>query len=124
MGKINYEQLRIQRQKFLIIEKSWVRTQRELEKLPGKFGFGSMDQLIEALRDVSYNAIISRKKSYLKPRQKRRTITPKIKQRVKQLVEAGKTGAYIATHVKISIPTVHNIKKGLGLVRARNSRSS
>jgi len=38
---------------------------------------------------------------------------------VKKLVEAGKTGAQIAKEVRISLPSVQNIKKALGLVKAR-----
>jgi DNA-binding CsgD family transcriptional regulator len=35
------------------------------------------------------------------------------------MVDAGKTGAEIAKELKISLPSVQNIKKALGLVKAR-----
>jgi hypothetical protein len=38
---------------------------------------------------------------------------------VKRLVESGKTGAQIARTLRISLPSVQNIKKALGLVKAR-----
>ena len=38
---------------------------------------------------------------------------------VKKLVEAGKTGGEIAKTVGVSLPTVQNIKKALGLVQKR-----
>jgi DNA-binding CsgD family transcriptional regulator len=38
---------------------------------------------------------------------------------VKKLVEGGKTGSQIAKALGISLPSVQNIKKSLGLVKAR-----
>ena len=38
---------------------------------------------------------------------------------VKKMVDAGKTGAEISQALKISLPSVQNIKKALGLVKAR-----
>jgi len=38
---------------------------------------------------------------------------------VKKMTEAGKTGSNIAAALKISLPSVQNIKKALGLVKAR-----
>ena len=48
---------------------------------------------------------------------KRAKITDAIRARVKKLLEAGKTGSQIAKALKISLPSVQNIKKALGLVR-------
>ena len=39
---------------------------------------------------------------------------------VRELTEAGKTGKEIAATVGISLPSVQNIKKALGLVRKKN----
>jgi hypothetical protein len=39
-------------------------------------------------------------------------------------VESNKTGAAIAKELKISLPSVQNIKKSLGLVKARSKSSS
>ncbi|MES2697761.1 MAG: helix-turn-helix domain-containing protein, partial [Verrucomicrobiota bacterium] len=47
----------------------------------------------------------------------RSVITDDTRAEVKKLVEAEKTGAEIAKALKISLPSVQNIKKALGLVR-------
>jgi ParB/RepB/Spo0J family partition protein len=46
-------------------------------------------------------------------------IDDQIRSEVRGLVEAGRTGAEIAKQVGISLPSVQNIKKALGFVRAR-----
>jgi DNA-binding CsgD family transcriptional regulator len=53
------------------------------------------------------------------PRRKRAVITAATKAQVKALTQAGKTGAEIAKAAGISLPSVQNIKKALGLVKAR-----
>lgn len=50
---------------------------------------------------------------------KRTVITHQIRADVKKLVECGKTGGEIAKCLGISLPTTQNIKKALGLVKAR-----
>lgn len=52
-------------------------------------------------------------------RRKRAKITPEVKAQVKAGVEAGKTGSAIAKEAGISLPSVQNIKKELGLVKSR-----
>ena len=52
-------------------------------------------------------------------RRKRAKITDAMREEVKKMVEAGKTGSEIAKAVGISLPSVQNIKKQLGLVKAR-----
>ena len=52
-------------------------------------------------------------------RRRRAKITNETRTQVKKLVEAGKTGAEIAKTVGISLPSVQNIKKALGLVQSR-----
>ncbi len=51
-------------------------------------------------------------------RRKRAVITDETRAEVKRLVEAGKTGAEIAQALGISLPSVQNIKKALGLVKS------
>ena len=46
-------------------------------------------------------------------------ITDETRAQVKKMVDAGKTGAEIAESLKISVPSVQNIKKALGLVKER-----
>ena len=48
---------------------------------------------------------------------KRAKITDAIRAKVGKLVKAGQTGSQIAKALGISLPSVQNIKKALGLVR-------
>lgn len=92
----------------------------ELAQLPAKFGFKDTASFIAALRR-SVNSHKGRHGSAPAARNKRRRarITDTIRSRVRELVEEGETGAAIAKRVGISIPSVQNIKKALGLVKRR-----
>jgi DNA-binding NarL/FixJ family response regulator len=95
--------------------------QRELASLPGKYGFGSVKEFASAVAAASAGK--GRRgpaKASAKPkRRKRAVITEKTRAEVKKLVEAGQTGSAIAKALHISLPSVQNIKKALGLVQAR-----
>jgi hypothetical protein len=52
-------------------------------------------------------------------RRTRAVITDETRAQVKKMVDSGKTGAEIAQTLKISVPSVQNIKKALGLVKER-----
>jgi hypothetical protein len=52
-------------------------------------------------------------------RRRRAVITDETRSSVKKLVGSGKTGTQIAKALGISLPSVQNIKKALGLVKAR-----
>lgn len=54
-----------------------------------------------------------------KPQKKRTTVTEETREQLTKLVKQGLTGAQIADQLEISIPTVQNLKKKLGLVKAR-----
>jgi hypothetical protein len=54
-----------------------------------------------------------------KKRRRRAVITDETRAQVKKLTQAGKTGAEIAKTVGISLPSVQNVKKALGLVHSR-----
>jgi hypothetical protein len=54
-----------------------------------------------------------------KKRRQRAVITDETRAQVKKLTQAGKTGAEIAKTVGISLPSVQNVKKALGLVHSR-----
>ncbi|MDD3180681.1 MAG: helix-turn-helix domain-containing protein [Opitutaceae bacterium] len=96
--------------------------QAELAALPGQYGFSSMEEFVRALRGLKQrrkgkkaaNVVVAQK-----GRKKRAKITPELKQKVKAAVESGKTGAQVAKLLRISVPSVHNIKKELGLVKKR-----
>ncbi len=97
----------------------------QLAKLPAQFGFASAEEFIEAVRKATTGkpgrkpgkapkaAAVKAPKGGRKPRVK---ITPEIVEQVKALAEAGKTGNEIAATTGISLPSVQNLKKKLGLV--------
>jgi hypothetical protein len=96
---------------------------RQLAGLPAEYGFDNLNAFIAALKQVAKSGR-GRGKSKAAPaksgqRKARVEITDAIRAKVKGLVAAGKTGNEIATAVGISVPSVHNIKKALGLVKAR-----
>jgi len=124
MSPINYTDLLASKKKYLTLEKEWQRTQRKLRDLPSKLGFESVGALIAALRVAATGTERSkfRMQKKIVPR-KRQKITPEMHAKVKQLVTEGKTGAYIAKQMKISLPSVHNIKKKLGLVTLRTVKN-
>lgn len=93
---------------------------QELASLYKKYGFESPLALIKAIKGSAGGKRAARgtKPAGVKKR-KRAKITPEIKQKLKSQVEAGKTGTEIAKSLGISLPSVQNIKKELGLVKAR-----
>ncbi len=96
---------------------------RELSALPAKYGFDNLPAFFEAVKAASRGKVRGQAKPAPatggKKRRKRAVITGETKSKVKSLVESGKTGAEIAKLVGISLPSVQNIKKSLGLVKAR-----
>ncbi len=88
---------------------------QELAALPVKFGFGSVQAFLKAVKAASRGG----RKTAKGAKRTRAVITPAIKAKVKELVAAGKTGGQIAKEVRISVPSVQNIKKELGLVKAK-----
>ncbi len=107
-------------------QKEIVRLQGELEKqnrklaaLPGKYGFKTMDAFIAALKHTIHSVPEKLRNGLPARRRKRAVITDEIKQKVKSLAAAGKTGGEIAKAVGISTPSVQNIKQELGLVKRR-----
>jgi DNA-binding NarL/FixJ family response regulator len=110
---------------------------KELAQLPGKYGFASTNEFIDALRASSGGGRGVRRGKRGRPagsgsgggaakssgggrkRRRRAVITDETRGQVKKLVEGGKTGAEIAKSLGISLPSVQNIKKALGLVKKR-----
>jgi hypothetical protein len=96
--------------------------QKELASLPRKYGFDSVKSFAAAVAAASTGGRRGAGKAPKAAASKRRTravITEKTRAEVKKRVEAGQTGAAIAKGLHISLPTVQNIKKALGLVKAR-----
>ena len=103
---------------------------KELAALPAKFGFESVSEFVRAVNAATGGGRGRRrgrppgkgKAGAKKGGRKRRTravITDETRAQVKKLVDAGKTGTEIAESLKISVPSVQNIKKALGLVKKR-----
>ncbi len=114
------QKLRQYQREMAKIEKELSKFNAKLNSLPGKYGFKSMNAFIDALRAASKGGsaapAAAGRPSMRKPRVE---ITAEMKAKVKALANDGKTGAQIAKAVNISIPSVQNIKKELGLVKAR-----
>ncbi len=105
-----------------------------LAKLPTDYGFDSLNAFIKAVKAAYGKGGKAKGKPGRKPKAetaakapkarakgKRAKITDEIKAQVKALAEAGKTGQEIAKALGISAPSVQNIKKAFGLVKARSS---
>lgn len=99
---------------------------RELAGLPAKYGFDNLPAFFDAVRNASRGGksrgsakAPAAKAAGNGKRRKRAVITAETKAKVKALVADGKTGGEIAKAVGISLPSVQNIKKELGLVKAR-----
>jgi hypothetical protein len=105
--------------------------QRVLAALPKEYGFDNIDDFVDAVLEASGGRRGATRRRGRPPgraatgrrgktgRAPRATITDETRAQVKKMVEAGKTGSEIAKAVGISLPSVQNIKKALGLVQAR-----
>ena len=101
----------------------------QLAKLPAQYGFASAEEFIVAFRKAvagkpgRKTGKGPKAAKVAKPgkggRKARVKITPEIVAQVKSLAEAGKTGNEIAKATGISLPSVQNLKKKLGLVGKR-----
>ena len=92
---------------------------RELAALPRQYGFASTPAFLKAVRAAAGKSKGGAAKPAGGKRRKRAVITADTKAKVKALVAAGKTGAEVAKAAGISLPSVQNIKKELGLVKKR-----
>ncbi len=98
-----------------------------LVALPAKLGYADVKALIAALQaveDPQHKGPVAKADAAKAPAKgmKRRTravVTDATRAEVKKLVALGKTGGEIAKTVGVSLPTVQNIKKALGLIRKR-----
>lgn len=95
--------------------------QKELAGLPAAYGFDSLKSFFHAVTAAAGGKSVGSggAKAGAKKRRKRAVITDATRAAVKKLAEAGKSGAEIAKEVGISLPSVQNVKKALGLVKAR-----
>jgi hypothetical protein len=119
------KELEVTKAKVRALEKSIAsRLHKELAALPGEYGFESVAAFAKAVKAAASSVGTRKVKAKgRKPagakRRKRAVITDETRTEVKKLVEAGQTGGQIAKALGISLPSVQNIKKALGLVKAR-----
>jgi hypothetical protein len=92
-----------------------------LAHLHAEYGFESPAALIKAIRAAT-GATVVRRASKGARRRKHARITPELREKVKTALEGGKTGGQVAEEFGISLPSVHNIKKACGLVKARKKK--
>lgn len=94
---------------------------RALANLHEKYGFGSARELIKAIRTAaaSGGARRGRKAGW---HRKHARITAELKEKIKAALQAGKTGGKVAAEFGVSLPSVYNIKKAFGLVKARKKK--
>ncbi len=124
------KELEAARAKLAELEQSiTVERNAELASLPAKYGFESVEAFVAAVNAAGGKAP---KRRGRKPGSKvsaptpakgekrtRAKITDETRAQVKKLVGEEKTGAEIAKTLKISLPSVQNIKKALGLVKKK-----
>lgn len=94
---------------------------KALAHLHEKYGFDDAQGLIKAIRAA---AGVGGRRGGRKARRHRKhaRITPAMKGQIKVALQAGKTGAAIAEAFGVSLPSVYNIKKAFGLVKARKEK--
>jgi len=126
------KELEAARAKVAALETSLAKSRRQaLAGLHKQHGFATVEDFLVAVKEASRGSAGRRGRpaksavkasaptSGGKKRAKRSRISSEIKQSVKSLVRDGRTGAQIASELGISLPSVQNIKKELGLVKAR-----
>jgi hypothetical protein len=91
---------------------------KQLAILPAKYGFDSVGAFLKAVKQAAGGKVGVAAGG---KRRKRAVITDETRAAVKKHTEAGKTGAAIAKALDISLPSVQNIKKALGLVKPRKA---
>lgn len=104
-----------------------------LARLPGDYGYSDLNDFIKALKDAAGKSRKGKKVKGAKTpkaakpakaaagKRTRAKITPELKQQVISAVQSGQSGAEIAEAFGISLPSVQNIKKEAGLVKARGN---
>jgi hypothetical protein len=95
--------------------------QKALAHLHEEYGFKTPGELIKALRAAT-SAGSGRRGRGAARRRKHARITPELRQKIKVALQGGKTGVKVAEEFGISLPSVHNIKKEFGLVKARKKK--
>lgn len=120
MKPFEFKKLAEYRQEMDRLQKGLRKINERLTRLPKQYGFNSMNDFIDALLEAEKTTKdISRSGDSRTQRRKRAIITNDTNEKVNALIAAGKTGPEISEKLGISLPSVHNIKKKLGLVKKR-----
>lgn len=96
---------------------------QELRNLHQKLGFESRAELIQVLRSLGGTGRGPAARGATGRTGKRARITAEMKQGIVRALQAGESGSAVARRFGISNPSLHNIKKAAGLVKARKKRS-
>lgn len=119
MGQNQFVELQMLRKQIAKLEKGVVKQQKKLLALPAKFGFRTIGDFVDALKSAASAAGSTFETARVSGSRRRAKITPEVKAQVKALVGEGKKAGEIAAKLGISVPSVANIKKELGLVKKR-----
>ncbi len=105
-----------------------------LSKLPADYGYSNLNEFIKALKAAAGKAkkvkaakavkAVKAPKAVKEAKRTRTKITAELKEQVIAAVKADKSGAEIAKQFGISLPSVQNIKKEAGLVKARSTSAA
>lgn len=100
------------------VERLEILITEELASLHEGYGFDSVETFIIALKTAGRGGTGRKAKLAARKRRRRAKITDATRAKVGKLVKAGRTASHIAKALKISLPSVANIKKALGLTRS------
>ncbi len=116
------KQLAAYQEKVVTLQKSIDRERsKALSGLHEKYGFSSAEELIKAIRAAAGPGGGHRRRKAA-PHRKHARITPELKEKIKAALQAGKTGGKVAAEFGVSLPSVYNLKKEFGLVKARKKK--
>lgn len=117
------KQLVAYKEKVAQLQEQVDRTRAEaLANLHEEYGFADAEELINAIRAAAGKRRGRRPGRPAKKagdHHKHARITPEIRQKIRTALKAGKTGGAVAEEFGVSLPSVYNIKKEFGLVKAR-----
>lgn len=95
-----------------------------LSSLHEEYGFADAEELIKAIRAAAGSRRgrrPGRPSKKASGHRKHARITPEIREKIEAALKGGKTGGQVAGEFGVSLPSVYNIKKEFGLVRARKA---
>ncbi len=114
------KQLADYQNKVATLEKEIARERgKMLAKLHLKYGFGSAEEFIRAIREATGGKRAGRAPGR---HRKHARITAELRNQITAALGAGKTGGQVAGEFGVSLPSVYNIKKAAGLTKARKKK--